>query len=508
MLSLKGKTTVGKLLYDLNEKEIKVVPESIKDDSGNQIEINIQDLVNCLNEYQIINYIRKELNKVVLPELLAEVGLLPEQIENLVNTDSYLGAGFYSLIRYYYHQNNLSPHLEIILEDKYCPLDSNLSIDYIINTIGHESNRPDGRFTKRFSKCVFDKWGVKLPKEIITQIGNCYNQFRLNNKPYNIKVTNDLSWKDGQYGKKDSCWWGCYTNSRDTLYHYGGYGLLFYPTNDKTHDDSDGIGRAWVYPIDDDQLIIFNVYGVEGRVAAAVLSKLLEDNTDKKWKYGNRKLKNTDDDDYPYINGDNGHNSSGGAKGFVVYSGDVAPPSTIEFTMHRKSGYFFTTVECSNCENRIDEDNTCIARNGRIYCNDCYDELFTSCEHCGEEIRRNDTYFFDDAVGDYCESCRDAIEAYGCSNCGKHFMNNSGMITDVNDETWCPVCARRNLEHCELHDTYYPDRDFCPDCDKAEEEAQSEVGRASKYHSPYNDSSDNPLPIIDVTLTIRVSNEN
>lgn len=46
--------------------------------------------------------------------------------------------------------------------------------------------------------------------------------------------------------------------------------------------------------------------------------------------------------------------------------------------------------QCSECDNRIDEDSACHDDNGNCYCEYCYSERFTMCEHCYETTARDD----------------------------------------------------------------------------------------------------------------------
>lgn len=55
---------------------------------------------------------------------------------------------------------------------------------------------------------------------------------------------------------------------------------------------------------------------------------------------------------------------------------------------------------CYNCENTIHGDYNTVY--GDIWCEECYNDVFTTCDRCEGLIRRDDVY-----DGDLCQSCYD-----------------------------------------------------------------------------------------------------
>jgi len=74
-----------------------------------------------------------------------------------------------------------------------------------------------------------------------------------------------------------------------------------------------------------------------------------------------------------------------------------------------------TCVRCGDNDTHIEytSDN-----NGDVYCLSCYDDMYTTCDACGEELDR------DSAVGcegdSLCETCRESLTLY-CRDCGNRF---------------------------------------------------------------------------------------
>lgn len=489
MLDYRGETIIGKALYDIGEQEMLIHPVSLDENSSAPIEVDENQLMECINKNVLQPWTNECVTKINT-HILESLELL-DVYEYLdahgdwngypLNTDP---ENF--LYRLFRHHSLISANVYEDTNRRFCHTNElyikwqrvhDLSISRILYNIGLESKRADGRFTKRFTAHLWNEHGLKLPGELVTELGNCYNASRTTDKTFNIKITNDFSWSDGEYGKDDSCWWSCYTHSRDTLYHYGGYGVLFYPSDDErtNHNHYDGIGRTWIYPVEDDLLIAFNSYGNDGKDAAAVIAKLMESITGNTWKYGKRELYNDGDHCYPYINGNNGHNDSGGSKCWAIYS-NQKPSDTIHIDMDEKDGYFENDEDnmysCDNCGNRFDENEMNSTPNDESYCDRCFSRYYTTCDSCNEVISNDDTHTFDDRSGDYCESCYDDMYSFTCYDCGDNYSdryNSSGEDQDGN--VYCENCLG-NLTHCEVHDdVYYIDRDGCNQCKEDEIEA-------------------------------------
>jgi len=229
-----------------------------------------------------------------------------------------------------------------------------------VKVIGVDGTNKQGRFTKRFQAEMY-KRGIKLNPSAMSSIGNAFNECMVRTRTYYIEITNNFSWRDGRYGKEDSCWWGTYSASRDTLYNSGGYGILFYPDSDRT-SVFDGIGRVWVFPNSDESLVVFNAYGVGDKESAGVVCQLMHDMTGRVWSYAKRDIFTNVNGPVPYING---------CSGYIVYPKDdpMASENTLcDFDI--VNGIFTMSPICPNCGVTVNHEGN--------YCGDCggedYDE--------------------------------------------------------------------------------------------------------------------------------------
>lgn len=135
-----------------------------------------------------------------------------------------------------------------------------------------------------------------------------------------------------------------------------------------------------------------------------------------------------------------------------------------------------TRRSCCHCDDRLTgHDNT--YHDGDWYCDDCFTDLFTSCDRCGstvdndEAIRTpNDSY--------YCESCFARV-CFHCADCGEAEYNSHGG-TNAAEQAVCRDCTE-NYTYCEdcnttVHtDDYDFDAGCCNECQIARVEAAQEA---------------------------------
>ena len=141
-------------------------------------------------------------------------------------------------------------------------------------------------------------------------------------------------------------------------------------------------------------------------------------------------------------------------------------------------------MTCAECGCVIEENDDYYEVDGKFYCEDCYDELFETCEDCGCRHYRDEMYWiegydhyvcedcYDDyeecancgslersrntyytADGNVCEYCRDYY--YSCCNgCGEVFHNDDLYY----DEYYCEECRDENSSHRAIHDYHHSHR--------------------------------------------------
>ena len=120
---------------------------------------------------------------------------------------------------------------------------------------------------------------------------------------------------------------------------------------------------------------------------------------------------------------------------------------------------------CKNCGAVIEGDF--FEYDGEIYCEDCRDELFEICEHCGEWVPNDDlrevvTRLWRRNSQMWCDSCVDEY-AERCDDCGEWFSQDAYLLHEVdNGNMVCEECLDNNYWWCEECDTYHHNWEHCP----------------------------------------------
>lgn len=157
---------------------------------------------------------------------------------------------------------------------------------YGLDELGDMWQTKRGNYTKRLSRLAYEKYSLKLPPAVVSQVG-CIARDHSTAVDFQIETTRNLNLPPEEFAHEDSCWWGSYSASRCTLKSNGGFGL-------RTFNDSgwgSGVsGRAWVMPLKmsdggnlmptfeteaPDAFMVFNGYGVlSGYTAARIVSHM------------------------------------------------------------------------------------------------------------------------------------------------------------------------------------------------------------------------------------------
>lgn len=100
--------------------------------------------------------------------------------------------------------------------------------------------------------------------------------------------------------------------------------------------------------------------------------------------------------------------------------------------------------ECCNCGESYSEDDMYWADNGH-YCSSCYNDMYSSCEGCGDSIS-NDDACFTPSGEPYCEHCFHQNYFY-CAQCGEVFTNDEARSHNGTD--YCDSCFNDKFVVCE-----------------------------------------------------------
>jgi hypothetical protein len=140
----------------------------------------------------------------------------------------------------------------------------------------------EGNYTKRLSKYAYQHHGIKLPPEVISQVG-CIASDHSSGRDLHVEVTRDLNLSPEEFANEGSCWWQSESQSRCALKSNGGFGLRAFGSSERDGYEEPN-GRAWVIPLrndpdfgltptfeslEPDAFVVFNGYGNLGGYAGA-----------------------------------------------------------------------------------------------------------------------------------------------------------------------------------------------------------------------------------------------
>lgn len=153
-----------------------------------------------------------------------------------------------------------------------------------LSCLGDEWQTKDGNFAKRLSRHAYNNFKIKLPPEVLSQVGVLARDHSTT-VGIKVEVTRQLNNSADYFYHEDSCWWESYSESRCALKTNGGFGMRSF----HAHDDY-LTGRAWVMPLklgnrghlvptfetlNPDAYAVFNGYGdLSGYAAPRVLAHM------------------------------------------------------------------------------------------------------------------------------------------------------------------------------------------------------------------------------------------
>jgi hypothetical protein len=313
-----------------------------------------------------------------------------------------------------------------------------------------------GRLLKRFNKFVKLATGHDLDNATQGKLGDKLQYFVNAAKTFVIDFHDAIDWEDGMYGHSGSCWFpgGCYEESSEVFDNNGGWSIRFY----RDMDDTQGIGRTWVVPMDNG-IVAFNCYG-PSRAEVSKIIKAVFAGHDVELHYKSVSVSNSQNSDIPYINS---------GTGFVLAESghDFLNEDRIDLDWEVSGRGRYS---CDHCGDRVDEDYTFSGTNGDgIYCESCYNDLFSSCEKCCETFDRDDIHSVSGSRYDYlCEYCLEKIGAVKCEDCGDWTVDDYTIMQD-SENVYCENCVDRATEFtCQCGERFeyaMDDGQTCESCD-------------------------------------------
>jgi hypothetical protein len=290
-----------------------------------------------------------------------------------------------------------------------------------------------GRLLKRFNKFVKLATGHDLDNATQGKLGDKLQYFVNAAKTFVIDFHDSIDWQDGMYGHSGSCWFpgGCYEESSEVFDDNGGWSIRFY----RDMDDTYGTGRTWVVPMENG-IVAFNCYGPSRAEVSKIIKKVFAGH-DVELHYKSVSVYNSQDDNIPYVNS---------GTGFVLAESghDFLSEDRIDLDWEI-SGH--GRYSCDHCGDRVNEDDYFSGPNGDgIYCESCYNDLFSTCEKCCETFDNDDVHSVSGSRYSYlCEYCLKRIGAAKCGDCGDYSVDDYHIMQD-SENVYCESCVDRNTK--------------------------------------------------------------
>lgn len=157
----------------------------------------------------------------------------------------------------------------------------------LVPEIGPKWQTKEGNWPKRLSRVAYAKHKVKVPTNVLSEIGNIAAAHS-NSADFAIEITRDLNLSPGEFANSSSCWWNGYIAGRCALKTNGGFAIRTF-SSARGYDQVSG--RSWVMPLrligrgynlrptfdamTPEALVTFNGYGdLEGYNAARILAHM------------------------------------------------------------------------------------------------------------------------------------------------------------------------------------------------------------------------------------------
>ncbi len=117
---------------------------------------------------------------------------------------------------------------------------------------------------------------------------------------------------------------------------------------------------------------------------------------------------------------------------------------------------------CDNCGCGVDEDYAYFV-SGRPYCEDCYHDMFYSCQRCDVTVVQGDDIYIEDKDMNVCQDCAEYYYRQ-CYECNQYFSN----YIETTHRYICEGCVEKFYNTCETCGELVREDEDC--CKEEEEE--------------------------------------
>lgn len=302
------------------------------------------------------------------------------------------------------------------------------------------------RLSRRLSKYYHVNHAIKLSSEVLQQIGNLVNLWRVPEETVTVKMSHFFHWNCGDFGDGHSCFWRDRSEARE-----------IFDDNDDMFSvriwDKLGIGvsRCWGKKLDDWSLVLFNAYGQHSLRQIANLVKELNP-FDGNLTIADCRLVNDGSASVVYVN-----SSAGVLVG--TDASQVYPSRHIDLELDGDG-----CLTCAHCGYDVDEIYALYGEQHGMLCEECFHELYAYCEGCNEYYPsedlvqvtrmtyRNGAQYIE--VTDYCEYCARENNAVQCDNCQEWYHIDDIVAQTEDGQVFCENCEHL-VGYCDSCEEYF-----------------------------------------------------
>lgn len=222
-----------------------------------------------------------------------------------------------------------------------------------------------GNFPKRVAQYYYKTHNLKCPWTFLTELGNLARNHSADDVTYTFEFVSEIDWQSGEFGDYGSCYWGDRAGAREMLENNGGFAVRFYNGTGR------GIARAWMVEVEENLRIVFNGHGFAGD-ATLIIARVVA----QFFSASYTRIRLTNDGDASGVLW-----IDGGKAYFIGDAAVIAGRATYELSWEEIYAYEYSCYECGD---GLGEYDVCWGVDDMAYCEDCYSELFDSCQRCGE----------------------------------------------------------------------------------------------------------------------------
>lgn len=285
----------------------------------------------------------------------------------------------------------------------------------------------------RISKVIFDKIGIKIPEmykcgarypdKFFAAYGNALRNYYLDNLDLYVLIDRDFSWKDGDFGDKNSCIFnpdGINAHQLPTL-KSSCMAVKIYAVENGI--PVRGIGRALLsVASENNEVILFNGYGAHPLSGTSrdnsvinILAVMLADH----YKFKT----------IPIRFSGNGSIYTNMSKGILLTTGETDHLSSTYYPRlfpHGDPGFW-----CHGCHDNISDQPANVFEDHN-YCRNCYDGITFVCKGCGQRfntydkivVHRGGRHATARNRDFYCHTCFRQQETIRCTGCACYYYKH------------------------------------------------------------------------------------